>query len=208
MDVKSYLWEAQCVACGHGKEDHIEIDYDNDIREQVWSCEKCECRFHYKLGSLEITKATTKYMTGMSILLRDAPNTCGNCGHTWEQHDGAVVNWTRHCGVAGCTCVLEIRDYPQVMWDQKPKMDYRDWATDDPVNHPSHYTSHPSGIECIQITEHMNFCIGNAVKYIWRAGLKRGAVQDRELAIQDLEKARWYLDREIKRLQSTSDRKS
>ena len=63
----------------------------------------------------------------------------------------------------------------------------------DLINHPPHYTAHPSGVECIQITEHMNFNIGNAVKYLWRAGLK-GA----ELA--DLQKARWYVDREIERL--------
>ncbi|HEY9315814.1 DUF3310 domain-containing protein [Williamsia sp.] len=63
---------------------------------------------------------------------------------------------------------------------------------DDPVNHPAHYTEHPSGVECIQITEHMGFCLGNAVKYIWRADLKGNAVED-------LEKARWYLDREIAR---------
>jgi hypothetical protein len=63
----------------------------------------------------------------------------------------------------------------------------------DPVNHPPHYTQHPSGVECIQITEHMNFCIGNAVKYIWRAGLKH------DDAIEDLEKAVWYLRREIER---------
>jgi hypothetical protein len=62
----------------------------------------------------------------------------------------------------------------------------------DPVNHPQHYTSHPSGIEVIQITEHMNFCLGNAVKYILRADLKGNAVQD-------LQKARWYIDREIQR---------
>ena len=62
----------------------------------------------------------------------------------------------------------------------------------DPVNHPKHYTGHPSGIECIQITEHMGFCLGNAVKYIWRADLKNDAVED-------LKKAAWYLDREIKR---------
>jgi hypothetical protein len=64
----------------------------------------------------------------------------------------------------------------------------------DPVNHPSHYTEHPSGVECIQITEHMNFCLGNAVKYIWRAGLKS------DNAIEDLKKARWYVDRELERL--------
>lgn len=60
----------------------------------------------------------------------------------------------------------------------------------DPVNHPAHYTEHPSGIECIQITEHMGFNLGNAVKYIWRADLKGSA-------IEDLEKARWYIDREL-----------
>jgi hypothetical protein len=60
-----------------------------------------------------------------------------------------------------------------------------------PVNHPPHYTNHPSGIECIDVVEWMNFCLGNAIKYIWRADLKNG--------IEDLEKARWYLDREIER---------
>ena len=62
----------------------------------------------------------------------------------------------------------------------------------DPVNHPKHYTDHPSGVECIQITEHMNFCLGNAVKYIWRADLK----QDAE---EDIEKAIWYLQRELEK---------
>lgn len=65
-------------------------------------------------------------------------------------------------------------------------------APHDPVNHPAHYTSHPSGIECIQITEHMNFCLGNAIKYIWRADIKSDG-------IEDLEKAIWYIQREIQR---------
>lgn len=59
-----------------------------------------------------------------------------------------------------------------------------------PVNHPKHYTSHPSGVECIQITEHMGFNLGNAVKYIWRADLKANAVED-------MKKAVWYIQREI-----------
>ena len=63
---------------------------------------------------------------------------------------------------------------------------------EDVVNHPTHYKSHPSGVEVIQITEHMNFCLGNVVKYILRAEHK-GAT------IQDLEKAQWYLKREIER---------
>jgi hypothetical protein len=68
----------------------------------------------------------------------------------------------------------------------------------DPVNHPPHYTAHPSGVECIDIVEHMNFCLGNAVKYIWRASLKNG--------LEDLKKARWYIDREIRRLEESHDR--
>lgn len=62
----------------------------------------------------------------------------------------------------------------------------------DTVNHPKHYTNHPANIECIQVTEHMNFCLGNAVKYIWRADLKNDA-------IEDLRKAIWYIQREIAR---------
>lgn len=65
----------------------------------------------------------------------------------------------------------------------------------DMVNHPPHYKGHPSGVECIQITEHMNFCLGNAVKYIWRAGEKGSKVED-------LKKARWYIDREIQKLET------
>lgn len=64
----------------------------------------------------------------------------------------------------------------------------------DPVNHPAHYTSHPSGVECIQIAEHFGFALGNVIKYIWREGQKAGTVP-----VEDLKKARWYLDREISR---------
>ena len=66
---------------------------------------------------------------------------------------------------------------------------------DDEVNQPSHYTSHPSGIECIEITRHHDFAIGNAIKYLWRAGLKNS---DNE--VQDLEKAVWYIQDKIKQL--------
>ena len=63
----------------------------------------------------------------------------------------------------------------------------------DNVNHPRHYTKHPSGVECIQITEHMGFNLGNAMKYICRADLKGNQ-------IEDLEKALWYINREIQRI--------
>jgi hypothetical protein len=62
----------------------------------------------------------------------------------------------------------------------------------DPVDHPAHYTEHPSGVECITITEHMGFNLGNAVKYIWRADLKGNS-------LEDLRKAAWYVNREIAR---------
>jgi hypothetical protein len=64
---------------------------------------------------------------------------------------------------------------------------YEEW---NPIDKPKHYTEHPSGIECIQVTEHMGFNLGNAIKYIWRCDLKLDA-------IEDLKKAKWYIDREI-----------
>ena len=48
---------------------------------------------------------------------------------------------------------------------------------------PSHYKAHPSGVECIEITQHYGFCIGNAIKYLWRAGLKGDAVEDLKLSL-------------------------
>lgn len=59
----------------------------------------------------------------------------------------------------------------------------------DPINHPQHYTAHPAGIECIQVVEHLPFLEGNVIKYVWRWREKAG--------LQDLEKAKWYLDRLI-----------
>ena len=67
--------------------------------------------------------------------------------------------------------------------------DHSEWANDS-IHKPKHYTEHPSGIECIQVTEHMGFNLGNAIKYIWRCDLKLDA-------IEDLKKAKWYIDREI-----------
>jgi hypothetical protein len=67
----------------------------------------------------------------------------------------------------------------------------------DMVNHPKHYTSDPSGVECIEITRHRNFNIGNAFKYLWRAGLK-----DDRKTVEDLKKAIFYISDEINRLES------
>jgi hypothetical protein len=70
--------------------------------------------------------------------------------------------------------------------EEKPDLDL--------IDHPPHYVEHPSGVECITITEWMTFNLGNAIKYIWRSG-KKGAEVD------DLRKAVWYLNREIARLE-------
>jgi hypothetical protein len=76
---------------------------------------------------------------------------------------------------------------------------------DDAVNHPAHYTSHPSGVECITITRHYCFSIGNAIKYLWRAGLKLDADKTEiQKEIEDLEKAVWYINDRIKQL-TTND---
>lgn len=63
-------------------------------------------------------------------------------------------------------------------------------GTVDPVDHPPHYTWLPAGVEVIDITECFSFVLGNVLKYVMRADHKGKP-------IEDLKKARWYLDREI-----------
>ena len=82
--------------------------------------------------------------------------------------------------------IVEVRDQLGLITQERQMED----TQNDPVNRPMHYTSHPSGVECIQVTEHMGFNLGNAVKYIWRADLKSDA-------IEDLKKAKWYIEREL-----------
>lgn len=111
--------------------------------------------------------------------LKGHNDVCLSCGHSRVFHrvgtgDGVPVGQAycddRHGPLCSCTGFLEA----------------------DPVNHPSHYTS--GGIETIDVIEawQLGFHLGNAVKYISRAGKKGDA-------LEDLKKARWYLDREIAR---------
>jgi hypothetical protein len=67
-------------------------------------------------------------------------------------------------------------------------------AEHDPVNKPKHYTTHPSGVECIELSEKLSFNLGNAFKYVFRRS-------DKENTLQDVSKAEWYLKREIGRLE-------
>ena len=143
--------------------------------------------------------------------------TCELCGSEFmeEKFINPEAYISRDCRDAGCTGKAFLLDSntqeKRRMWygNQRPVnlmetqnisdgfhelIDELDEIDNDPVNHPSHYTSHPSGIECIDITRHMNFNLGNALKYVWRAGLK-----DADAEIQDLEKAIWYIQDEINR---------
>ena len=105
-------------------------------------------------------------------MLRDDPPYFGNCSFC------DLLLKTQEEALAHCAPCKALHEKPLV-------------ETFDPVNQPRHYTQHPSGVECITVTEHMNFCIGNAMKYLWRADLKGG--------VEDLRKARWYIERELKR---------
>lgn len=111
---------------------------------------------------------------------------CLTCGHEGPKHT-LVVDGSSYCDELGCECA-NYRGY-------KRRIPSRDTVEHDPVNHPSHYTAY-SGLEIIDLTEQMNFNRGNAVKYITRAGFKG----DDKTEIEDLKKARWYLDREIERI--------
>lgn len=93
-------------------------------------------------------------------------------------------------------------DAAQLSFDLNSQESTYKVSSNDPVNHPKHYTQHPSGVECIQVTEHYNFCVGNAIKYLWRAGLKNNDADPKLKQIEDLNKAIWYIRREIENLES------
>ena len=122
------------------------------------------------------------------------------CSEHWviqviEEHKENLINIIKSKRTMANTGTME---YNEIQEDMANK-------TNDMVNHPKHYTSHPSGIECIEITRHYCFSIGNAIKYLWRAGLKaEQGMQDRQKEIQDLEKAIWYINERIKQLKGES----
>ncbi len=102
--------------------------------------------------------------------------------------------WDRVMFCKYCGKITELSIIPPPPKNQKAKMK-------DNVHHPKHYTSHPSGVECIQVTEHYDFCVGNAIKYLWRAGLKNDSDKSElQKEIEDLEKAKWYINRRITHL--------
>jgi hypothetical protein len=115
-----------------------------------------------------------------------SPAQCGEVGTSFPEGSEESLD-TEPC------VFLAWHDGPHSWAIREQQIEARQAPDADPVNHTSHYTTHPSGIECITVTEHMTFNLGNAVKYIWRAGSKGDQ-------IEDLEKAAWYVQREIARL--------
>ncbi|MGO3887006.1 MAG: DUF3310 domain-containing protein [Mycetocola sp.] len=98
------------------------------------------------------------------------------------------------------------RSHYESRWERSSSPAGKATTQPDPVAHPTHYTSDPSGIECIQITRHRNFNIGNAIKYLWRAGRKNVAdLTSRQKELEDLRKATWYINDEIGRLEQETE---
>lgn len=134
-------------------------------------------------------------------------------GYMWEWYGGSLkghefVLWQRETlndKVASAEVARQefigapFSDLPEFNFGVADVVDVVDVEQDN-VNQPSHYCSHPSGIECIEITRHHDFTIGNAIKYLWRAGLKDSADE-----IQDLEKASWYIQDKINQLKKLND---
>lgn len=84
-------------------------------------------------------------------------------------------------------------------WELSKGLQYED---SNRVNHPSYYKD-PSGVECITVARYRDFNIGNALKYLWRAGLKKeDGLSDKDKTIEDLKKAIWYIEDEIKLLEN------
>ena len=133
----------------------------------------------------------------MKTLHKDGKR-CGECGWMFYHQNSCSLDqapkkeFCRECGEEAP------EHHDRCKFSSEPRVvGFQD--NEDPVDHPAHYTSHPSGVECITITEHMNFNLGNAFKYIWRASLK--GINP----IQDLKKAQFYLTREIGRIAGGGD---
>jgi hypothetical protein len=132
---------------------------------------------------------------------------------TWTVDDKVIVEKGEHAGKRGRVVSVNsgglypnyVKVYGSVVryvWyrdnELKPVAKETPAKVGDVINHPGHYTWLPNGLEVIDLTEHMNFNRGNAVKYLARAGRKSKTTE-----LEDLKKARWYIDREISRMEAS-----
>jgi len=127
-------------------------------------------------------------------------NVCPHCGEDWWEHhecEGTRREAAEQEALAKAINEKLIED--KLAWAEYESARMKKeqsvlHSNHDPVHAPKHYTSHPSGVECIDVTKHYNFQIGNAMKYLWRQGLKDEVGLDSvEKQIQDCEKAVWYI---------------
>lgn len=126
----------------------------------------------------------------------------------------------RHEGmIKGEKYVIQYEEHG--IWGQRLRFDTDYWYSSDqfalaeaqpiddpdhsPVEHPKHYNSHPSGVECITIARHHNFNIGNVFKYLWRIGLKGGNAATKGQRIQEIDKAIFYLRDERARIEAEDE---
>lgn len=109
-----------------------------------------------------------------------------------------IVNKTGKQKVTHMQGILNNTNY----FKECPTVVLKDITLNNNVDHPSHYTQHPSGVECIDITRHYCFSVGNAIKYLWRAGLKQdSSLSGNQKEIEDLKKAVWYIQDRISQLE-------
>lgn len=171
--------EALCVGCGHSASKHglhhCLAWYDNDT--------PCNCETFAKL-------------------VKPESDNCKTCIHPMRMHISSGCYQSVPSDLyldESCGCTVPGLQTDDVLNGRESVNSYRERVgkmeeAPDNVNHPSHYNQY-KGVEVIDLTEQMNFNRGNAVKYICRAGFK-----DPEKELEDLEKAKWYLDREINRI--------
>ncbi|WP_312374334.1 DUF3310 domain-containing protein [Stutzerimonas nitrititolerans] len=121
---------------------------------------------------------------------------CWICGSKAIGYDYAIPGNAFRNGVkcrrSSCQSVegAETSEAAHDAWNtiQREDLDEQPDATADMVNHPPHYTVHPSGVECIEVAEHLPFCLGNAFKYLFHRDAKGNP-------LENIEKAIWYVNR-------------
>ena len=118
------------------------------------------------------------------------------------------VVFTNDKGDLSEVCMDNVKTYFK-MYPEEPEEDVNKDSTEDRVNHPSHYTwlKDKCGIEVIDITRHMDFCLGNAIKYVLRAGHKKDAsLSDNQKEVEDLKKAIFYINDKIAQIEGKYDK--
>jgi hypothetical protein len=120
-------------------------------------------------------------------------------GHSWWVSDGDTIDIKPY--IIEETAENDPENGPENDLENGPENGPENDLENDPVNSPAHYKNRIPGIEAIEVTEHFNFNRGNAIKYIWRAGSKG----DMSKEIEDLKKARWYIDREVKKMENNNN---